>query len=317
MSVKPPDWSTDISKKGEFVRTPSKFRNQVTADGSSGFLAEADRYHLYVSLACPWAHRTLITRKLKGLENAISYTVVDWFLGTEGWTFTDSKPKCSLDTVNGCRTLREVYNLSNPEYSGKVTVPVLWDKKKKTLVNNESSEIIRMFTKEFNAFCATEEQKELDLYPDHLSEKIEELNGWIYPNINNGVYRAGFATSQEAYDAAVRDVFNALDKVEDILSKSRYLTGNTITEADVRLFTTLVRFDMVYVGHFKCNKKRIIDYPNIWGYLRDLYQTSGIGETVDAEHIQKHYQQSHVKINPYGIVAIGPDLDFNQPHGRN
>ncbi|CAH3044061.1 unnamed protein product [Porites evermanni] len=290
MSVKPPDWSTDISKKGEFVRTPSKFRNQVTADGSSGFLAEADRYHLYVSLACPWAHRTLITRKLKGLENAISYTVVDWFLGTEGWTFTDSKPKCSLDTVNGCRTLREVYNLSNPEYSGKVTVPVLWDKKKKTLVNNESSEIIRMFTKEFNAFCATEEQKNLDLYPDHLSEKIEELNGWIYPNINNGVYRAGFATSQEAYDVAVKDVFNALDKVEDTLSKSRYLTGNTITEADVRLFTTLVRFDMVYVGHFKCNKKRIIDYPNIWGYLRDLYQTSGIGETVDAEHIQKHYQ---------------------------
>ena len=181
MSVKPPDWSTDISKKGEFVRTPSKFRNQVTVDGSSGFLAEADRYHLYVSLACPWAHRTLITRKLKGLENAISYTVVDWFLGTEGWTFTDSKPKCSLDTVNGCRTLREVYNLASPEYSGKVTVPVLWDKKKNTLVNNESSEIIRMFTKEFNAFCATEEQKNLDLYPDHLSEKIEELNGWIYP----------------------------------------------------------------------------------------------------------------------------------------
>lgn len=316
MTDKLPDWSNDISKKGEFVRTASVFRNWVTADGSSEFAAEDDRYHLYVSLACPWAHRTLITRKLKGLENAITYTVVDWFLGSEGWTFTDSKPKCSLDTLNGCQTLREVYRIASPGYSGKVTVPVLWDKKTKTIVNNESSEIIRMFNKEFNAFCATEEQKTLDLYPAGLQEKIEELNGWIYPNINNGVYRAGFATSQEAYDVAVRDVFNALDKVEGLLSKSRYLTGDTITEADVRLFTTLVRFDMVYVGHFKCNKKRIVDYPNIWGYLRDLYQTSGIGETVDAEHIQKHYQQSHLKINPNGIVAIGPDLDFNKPHGR-
>ncbi|XP_020611075.1 uncharacterized protein LOC110049612 [Orbicella faveolata] len=316
MENKPPDWSTLINQKGEFVRTPSSFRNWVTADGSSGFAAEPNRYHLYVSLACPWAHRTLIVRKLKGLEDVISFTVVDWFLGDEGWSFTDSKPKCTLDTVNGCRLLREVYQISEPGYTGRVSVPVLWDKQKKTVVNNESSEIIRMLNKEFNAFCATEEQKKLDLYPDHLKDKIEELNGWIYPNINNGVYRSGFATSQEAYDSAVKDVFNALDKVEAILSKSRYLTGNTITEADVRLFTTLVRFDMVYVGHFKCNKKRIMDCPNMWGYLRDLYQTSGIGETVDPEHIQKHYQQSHLKINPYGIVAIGPDLDFNKPHGR-
>lgn len=181
MTDKPPDWSTDITKKGEFVRSPSAFRYWVTADGSSGFPAEPDRYHLYVSLACPWAHRTLITRKLKGLENVISYSVVDWFLGSEGWTFTDSKPKCSLDTLNGCRTLREVYRIASPEYSGKVTVPVLWDKQKKTVVNNESSEIIRMLNKEFNAFCATEEQKKIDLYPASLQEKIDELNGWIYP----------------------------------------------------------------------------------------------------------------------------------------
>ena len=181
MDNKPPDWSTVINKKGEFVRTPSTFRNWVTADGSSGFPAEANRYHLYVSLACPWAHRTLITRKLKGLEDVISFTVVDWFLGPEGWTFTDTKPKCSLDTLNGCQTLREVYQLSSPDYSGRVTVPVLWDKDKKTVVNNESSEIIRMLNKEFNAFCATEEQTKLDLYPEHLRAKIEELNGWIYP----------------------------------------------------------------------------------------------------------------------------------------
>ena len=181
MTDKPPDWSSDITKKGEFVRTASVFRNYVTADGSSGFPAEANRYHLYVSLACPWAHRTLITRKLKGLENVISYTVVDWFLGQEGWTFTDSKPKCSLDTLNGCRTLREVYRIASPGYSGKVTVPVLWDKQKKTVVNNESSEILRMLNKEFNAFCVTEEQKKIDLYPAPLQEKIDELNGWIYP----------------------------------------------------------------------------------------------------------------------------------------
>ncbi|KAL9956362.1 hypothetical protein ACROYT_G037828 [Oculina patagonica] len=316
MANKTPDSSTATNKKGEYVRQPTAFRNWVTADGSSGFPAEANRYHLYVSLACPWAHRALVTRKLKGLEDVISYTVVDWFLGEEGWSFTDSKPKCTLDTLNGCRTLREVYQIAEPGYSGRATVPVLWDKQKKTVVSNESSEIIRILNKEFNAFCATEEQKKLDLYPAHLQEKIEELNGWIYPNINNGVYRAGFATTQEAYDVAVKDLFNALDKVESILSKSRFLTGDTITEADVRLFTSLVRFDMVYVGHFKCNKKRIIDYPNMWGFVRDLYQTGGIAETVDPEHIQKCYQESQKKINPYGIVAIGPDLDFTLPHGR-
>lgn len=305
-----------MNAKGEFVRTPSSFRNWITADGSSGFPAEANRYHLYVSLACPWACRTLMARKLKGLENVISYTVVDWLMLEDGWVFTDSKPRCSLDTVNNCKKLREVYKLADSEYSGRITVPVLWDKTKSTIVSNESSEILRMLNSEFNDFCATEGQKKLDLYPKHLQAKIEELNGWIYTSINNGVYRAGMAQTQEAYDKGVRDVFEGLDKVENILSQSRYLTGTTLTEADVRLFVTLIRFDMVYVGHFKCNKKRIVDYPNIWGFVRDIYQTDGIAETVDPEHIQKHYQMSHRQINPFGIVAIGPDLDFTAPHGR-
>ncbi|XP_070581407.1 glutathionyl-hydroquinone reductase YqjG-like [Ptychodera flava] len=310
-------WTSSVNKKGEYERKQSSFRSKVTADGSSGFKAEANRYHLYVSLACPWAHRTLIVRKLKGLEKIISYTVVDWFLGEGGWNFTDKKPKCSLDTLNNASYLKEIYKKANEGYEGNITVPVLWDKETHTIVNNESSEIIRMFNTEFNEYCETEEQKNLDLYPEALREKIDELNGWIYPNINNGVYRCGFATKQEAYDSAVTLLFDALDKVEEILSKSRYLTGDTLTEADIRLFTTLVRFDTVYVGHFKCNKKRIIDYPNIWGFVRDIYQTSDVADTVDQEHIQKHYQQSHKSINPNGIVAIGPELDFNSPHDRD
>lgn len=310
-------WVKSVNPAGEFVRKASAFRNWVTADGSSGFKAENGRYHLYVSLACPWAHRTLIVRKLKGLDNSISYTVVDWLLGEGGWSFTDRRPKCSLDDVNGCKTLREIYALADGTYEGNITVPVLWDKKTKTIVNNESSEIIRMLNSEFNAFSATEEQKNLDLYPLSLRPAIDEINSWIYTEINNGVYRSGFAKSQEAYDGAVHALFKALDRVEEILAKSRYLVGNQLTEADVRLFTTLIRFDMVYVGHFKCNKKRIIDYPNLWGYVLDIYQIKGVAETVDPEHIQKHYQMSHKHINPYGIVAIGPDLDFNIPHKRN
>ncbi|XP_069139308.1 glutathionyl-hydroquinone reductase YqjG-like [Argopecten irradians] len=312
------EYKAALSSKGEFVRWDSAFREWITetADGSSGFPSEAGRYHLYVSLACPWAHRTLIVRKLKGLEDVISCDVVDWFLDGEGWSFTDKKPNCTLDTVNGCSRLREVYRIARQDYDGRVTVPVLWDKQKKTVVNNESSEIIRMLNSEFSAFCATKEQQSLDLYPTTLQKDIDSVNEWVYPMINNGVYRSGFATAQEAYDVAVREVFQGLDKVEHVLSKSRYLTGGTLTEADIRLFTTLIRFDKVYVGHFKCNKKRIVDYPNIWGYLRDLYQIPGVADTVNFEHITKHYMTSHAMINPTRIVSIGPDIDFNIPHGR-
>lgn len=309
-------WVKSVTPSGEFVRKASAFRKSVTADGSSGFKAEPDRYHLYVSLACPWAHRTLIVRALKGLDKVIGCTVVDWLLGEGGWSFTDQRPKCSLDEVNGCKNMRAVYAIADGTYDGNITVPVLWDKKTKTIVNNESSEIIRMLNSEFNEFSATEEQRALDLYPQPLRHAIDEVNAWIYTDINNGVYRSGFAKTQEAYDAAVQTLFSALDRVEEILGKSRFLVGDRLTEADVRLFTTLVRFDMVYVGHFKCNKKRIVDYPNLWGYTRDIYQIPGVAETVDAEHIQKHYQMSHKHINPFGIVAIGPDLDFNSQHNR-
>ncbi|XP_076444790.1 glutathionyl-hydroquinone reductase YqjG-like [Babylonia areolata] len=311
-------WRSSINDKGEYARKPSAFRNWISADGSSGFKAEAGRYHLYVSLACPWAHRTLIVRKLKGLEDVISVTVVDWMLGEGGWSFTDSKPKCTLDTVNNCKFLKEVYLKANPEYNANITVPCLWDKQKQTIVNNESSEIIRMFNKEFNAFCKTEEQRKLDFYPEGLRDKIDAVNEWVYPQINNGVYRSGFARSQEAYNTAVTELFDGLDKVETILSKSRYLVSNTqLTEADIRLFTTLVRFDMVYHTHFKTNKRCIVDYPNIWAFTRELYQMPGVAETVDKEHIMRHYFESHRSINPYGIVPIGPELDFMEPHGRD
>jgi putative glutathione S-transferase len=299
-------------KDGSFVRKPAAFRASVSKDGSSGFKAEKGRYHLYVSYACPWAHRTLIVRKLKGLEDAISFDVVHYFMGGKGWHFSEEYP----DSLYGLNFLREVYFKANKDYDGRFTVPALWDKTQQTMVNNESSEIIRMLNTEFNDFSSSPEQASLDLYPPQLRAKIDELNEWIYKDINNGVYRAGFATEQEPYDKAVRELFSALDRVEEILSHSRYLTGPTITEADVRLYTTLVRFDPVYVGHFKCNKKRIVDYPNLWGYLRDLYQTPGFGDTTDFFHIEHHYQESHTNINPHGIVAIGPELDYSTPHGR-
>jgi len=308
-------WNTSVSKSGEYIRKDSLFRRFVSADGSSGFKAERDRYHLYVSLACPWAHRTLIVRKLKGLEDVITYTVVDWLLEEKGWKFTDKKPKCSLDAINGCSYLREVYAIADPEYCGNITVPVLWDKKTKTLVNNESSEIIRMLNSEFNEFCVTDQQRKLDLYPSDLREEIDAVNAWVYPEINNGVYRCGFARSQEAYNVAVNSLFSALEHVEKIFSKQRYLTGSRLTEADIRLFTTLVRFDSVYNCHFKCNRKRITDLPNTWAFVRDVYQMDGIAETVDLEHIMKHYFESHKSINPFGIVAIGPELDFTVPSG--
>ncbi|CAK8696182.1 unnamed protein product [Clavelina lepadiformis] len=309
------DVSSSINKAGEFVRKESSFRNQVEANGE--FPPESGRYHLYVSYACPWAHRTLISRKLKGLEDVISYTTVDYLMGENGWRFNDQIPGCTKDPIFGVEYMREIYHKVSPGYDGRITVPVLFDKKAKKIVNNESSEIIRMFNHGFDEFCATEQQRQLDLYPLEKRNEIDEVNAWVYLNINNGVYRSGFATSQEAYDKAVQDLFAHLDKLEDLLSKQRYVTGNTLTEADVRLYTTLVRFDPVYHGHFKCNKKRIIDYPNIWSYLRELYQMPGFGDTTDMEHITKHYQMSHVKINPYGIVYIGPDLDFMAPHDRN
>ncbi|EDV24796.1 uncharacterized protein TRIADDRAFT_25188 [Trichoplax adhaerens] len=303
--------------KGEFIRATSSFRNWVKADGSSPFPAEKNRYHLYVSLSCPWAHRTLITRKLKGLENIITVDIVDWLRTSAGWRFSPEKPGCTADTVNGKEYVEEIYKLADPLYTGRVTIPILYDKIAKTIVNNESSEIIRILNSEFNALCATSQQRDLDLYPQEVRQEINALNGWIYSQINNGVYRAGFATTQEAYDNAVDDVFDGLNKVEAILSKRRYLTGDQITEADIRIFPSLVRFDTVYVQHFKCNIRRIIDYPNIWGYLRDLYQIPEFGSTVHMEHIKKSYMMSMENINPNGVVAKGPEIDFNTYHGRD
>lgn len=308
----------DTNKKGEYIRPESGFRHRITADGSSGFKAEQGRYHLYVSFGCPWACRTLIVRKLKGLEHVITVDVVDWLLEKpQGWKFTEEKPGCTPDTVNKCQFLSEVYALSDSTYSGNWTVPVLFDKVKNTIVNNESSEIIRMLNREFNEFCATEEQQMLDLYPDDLRVEIDGVNEWVYRDINNGVYRCGFATSQEAYDTAVEKLFHGLDKTEEILSRNRYLTGNRLTEADIRLFVTLIRFDVVYHGHFKCNKRRILDYPNLWSFMKDIYQTNGIASTVNFEHIKKVYQESQRSINPHGIVSIGPDLDLLSPHDRD
>jgi putative glutathione S-transferase len=311
------DWYDTKSTEGQFVRKAPSFRNWITSDGSAGqsgvggFKAEPGRYHLYVSLACPWAHRTLIFRSLKGLEDMISVSVVNAFMGDEGWTFADGEDVIP-DTVNNKTRLHEIYVLAQADYTGRVTVPVLWDKKLNTIVSNESPEIIRMFNSAFDRIGA----KPGDFYPAALRQEIDELNDFTYPNINNGVYRAGFATTQQAYDEAVIDVFAALDTLEQRLASRRYLTGPKITEADWRLFTTLVRFDAVYVGHFKCNKRRIVDYPNLWGYLRDLYQQPGIADTVKLEHIKQHYYGSHESINPTRIVPVGPRIDFMQPHGR-
>ena len=275
------------------------------------FPAEAGRYHLYVSLACPWAHRTLIFRKLKKLEDVISVSVVEPVLSKLGWEF-GTGPGATLDTVNGKSTLAEIYLLTNPRYTGRVTVPVLWDKKRRTIVNNESSEIIRMLNSAFDAFTDVR----TDYYPLELRAEIDRINDIVYANVNNGVYRAGFATTQAAYEEAARALFATLDQLEERLSRQRYLVGRQITEADWRLFTTLVRFDAVYYSHFKCNLRRIADYPNLWNYLRDLYQVPGIADTVSLDHIKRHYYGSHRNINPTGIVPIGPLLDFTLPHDR-
>lgn len=307
-------WNSEVTESGEFIRHQTSFRSQIRADGSTDFAPESGRYHLYVSYACPWAHRTLITRKLKGLEDAISFDVVDPVLPNTGWSFDNSDPGATGDTVNGFRDLREAYSTSNSKFDGAITVPVLWDKQTRRIVNNESAEILRIFNSEFQS-CAT--TPDLDLYPESKRKQIDELNDWIYPCINNGVYRCGFATKQVAYSRAFKDLFGALDRTEKILAESRYLTGSELTEADVRLFTTLVRFDAVYVTHFKCNLKRIVDYPNLWGYTRDIFQSAGVAETVYMEHIKTHYFASHRQINPLGIVPDGPALDFESPHGRD
>lgn len=307
-------WTTEWyqpDKKGRFQRPKTRFHNWITADGSSGFKAEAGRYHLYVSLACPWAHRTLILRKLKKLEDAISLSVVDHFMGDDGWEFTDN-PGCIPDTANHKKFLREVYLLAKANYTGRVTVPVLWDKKKKTIVNNESREIIRMLDTEFDAIG----DAAVTFFPEQLKEIIDDTIDAIYEPINNGVYRSGFATRQEAYDEGVTQLFDALDHWEQVLGNQRYLCGNVITEADWCLFTTLIRFDSVYVGHFKCNLRRIIDYPNLWNYLKELHQVPGVAETVNIDHIKNHYYQSHESINPARIVATGPVIDFDEPHNR-
>ena len=306
-------WDSEVGEDGEFVRQQTSFRSQIREDGSTAFAPESGRYHLYVSYACPWAHRTLITRKLKGLQEAISFDVVDPVLPNTGWSFDDSAPGATGDTVNGFRDLREAYSTSNSKFEGAVTVPVLWDRQTRQIVNNESSEILRMFNSEFQGFAT---RPDLDLYPENQRKQIDEANDWIYPCINNGVYRCGFATKQAAYRRAFEELFEALDRVEKILASSRYLTGSELTEADVRLFTTLVRFDAVYVTHFKCNLKRIVDYPNIWAYTRDIFQSAGVAETVNMEHIKTHYFVSHRKINPLGIIPDGPALNFESPHGR-
>jgi putative glutathione S-transferase len=296
---------------GKFVRPSTTFRNWITADGSGGFQAEADRYHLYVSLACPWAHRTLIIRKLKGLEDAVSVSIVDPVIDQNSWEFSDA-PGCVPDFVNQTQYLWQVYLKADPDYSGRVTVPVLWDKQTNTIVNNESREIIRMLDTEFSRIA-----NEVDLYPAELQEAIEQTIDAIYQPINNGVYRAGFATTQSAYEEGVTDLFEALDHWETVLGQQRYLCGDRLTEADICMFTTLLRFDAVYYVHFKCNVRRMIDYPNLWGYLRDIYQHPGVKETCSLEQIKLHYYKSHPKVNPTRIVPKGPALNLDEPHGRD
>jgi len=313
-------WQDDISrtKDGHFIRPSTSFRNFVTADGSAGpsgeggFPADAGRYHLYISLACPWAHRTLIFRSLKKLENAISVSVAEPLYGKTGWEFGAVRGG-TRDEVNGKATLAEIYLLADPHYTGRVSVPVLWDKKRRTIVNNESSEIIRMLNSAFDAFTNVR----TDYYPAGLRAEIDRINEIVYSNVNNGVYRAGFATSQKAYEEAARAIFATFDQLEDRLSRQRYLAGREITEADWRLFPTLVRFDTVYYSHFKCNLRRVADYPNLCNYLRDLYQVPGIAETVSIDHIKRHYYGSQRQVNPTGIVPIGPLIDFTGPHDRD
>jgi glutathionyl-hydroquinone reductase len=310
-------WYDTGATGGRFVRTQSQFRHWVTPDGApgptgeGGFPATAGRYHLYVSLACPWAHRTLILRALKRLEAVVSLSIVSPHMGRFGWTF-DTTEGSTGDALGGAGTLAEIYVAAEPRYTGRVTVPVLWDHERRTIVSNESADILRMLNGAFRAFTDVER----DYCPDELLPQIDEINAFVYANINNGVYRAGFATTQAAYEEAFRALFAALDEVEERLSARRFLVGARLTEADWRLFTTLIRFDAVYFGHFKCNLRRIVDYPNLSNYLLDLYQVPGVAGTVDLDHIKRHYYGSHTTINPTGIVPVGPALDFSARHDR-
>ncbi len=310
-------WYDTKSTGGRFVRTEAQFRDWITVDGGPGpngqrgLPAEAGRYHLYVSLACPWAHRTLIFRALKGLEKLISVSVVNPYMGENGWTF-DAAPGVVADPIGHAQYLYQVYLRARPDYSGRVTVPVLWDLESDTIVNNESSEITRMLNSSFDGIGAAPG----DYAPTELLPQIDAMNARIYDSVNNGVYKAGFATEQHVYEQAVTKLFDALDELESLLSRQRYLLGNRITEADWRLFTTLIRFDSVYHGHFKCNLRRIVDYPALWPYVRELYQWPGIAATVNFDHIKQHYYRSHPTINPNGIVPLGPILDLAAPHAR-
>jgi len=296
---------------GEFQRQPDAFTGWVTADGRSGFPAAAGRYHLYVSLACPWAHRTIIVRALKRLAPTIGMTVVDPIRDERGWAFRQG-PGHTLDPINGFHYLSEAYAATDSTYWGRITVPVLWDRVTRRIVTNSDDDLMRMFNSEFNAFTTSP----LDLYPLSLRPQIDELNAFIYEHVNNGVYRAGFATTQAAYERAAHRLFETLDRLDDRLRDRRYLFGSQFVETDWRLFVTLLRFDAVYHGHFKCNLRRIVDYPHLSGYLRDLYQTDGIADTVDFDHIKRHYYITHDDINPTRIVPIGPALDLHRPHGR-
>ena len=311
-------WYDTKKSGGAFVRSTAKFRNWITADGSAGpsgtagFKAESGRYHLYISNACPWAHRTMVFRAIKDLTDHISVSAVHPYMLSDGWTFETDGNGATGDTLFDLPFLRDIYLKADPDISGRVTVPILWDTHKNTIVSNESSEIIRMFNSAFDEITGNTD----DFWPVDQRDTIAPINDRIYDTINNGVYKSGFATSQEAYDAAVVPLFNSLDWIETILSENRYLTGDTITEADWRLWTTLIRFDMVYHQHFKCNRKRIIDYPNLWGFTRELYQWQGIKETVNMDHIVQHYHYSHDSINPNRIIPINPVIDFDAPHGR-
>jgi glutathionyl-hydroquinone reductase len=308
------EWTTawyEPDAEGRFRREATRFHAQVSADGSTGFRAEAGRYHLYVSLACPWAHRTLIARKLKKLEAAISVSIVDPFMGDDGWWFSDA-PGAIPDSVNGARFLWEIYLKSTPGYTGRVTVPVLWDKQTQSIVNNESRQILRMLDREFDALG----DASVSLCPEPLRESIDRELDALYEPVNNGVYRAGFASTQKAYEEAVTELFQALDGYERRLSSQRYLLGPLLTEADICLFTTLLRFEPVYHYHFKCNLRRLRDYENLWGFVRDVHQLPGVRETCNIDHIKQHYFRSHPTVNPTRIVPKGPLLDFDQPHQR-
>jgi len=302
------DVEHETTASGRFERQESAFRESVTADGEGGYRAEPGRYHLYVSYACPWAHRTIIVRRLKDLEEAVGLTVLDPIRDQRGWRFFEEDP----DPINGFRFLAQAYRATDPDFDARVTVPVLWDRKTDRIVNNESAEIIRMLDDAFDEWG----DDELDLRPDELRDDIDDINAVVYDNVNDGVYKCGFARTQEAYEESFHPLFDTLDMLDLRLGEKRYLTGDAVTEADWRLFTTLVRFDAVYYTHFKCNKRRIADYPNLSGYLREMYQMPGIADTVHMDHIKRHYFMTHRSLNPNCIVPVGPELDFEAPHGR-